>query len=121
MALTFFKKLLGFSEQPSSKAESRSHAARKTGQKKPASAGAESQPDLESFVAFIVRSLVDDPDLVGVETINRGRDATIQVTCDKQDVGKVIGRNGKTIAAIRALVNGAGARVGQKVGVEILD
>jgi len=121
MALSFFKKLFGLSGQPSSEAKSRSASRQKTTRQKQNSTGTESQPDLENFVSFVVRSLVDDPDLVAVETVNRDRDATINVTCDKKDVGKVIGRNGKTIAAIRALTNGAGARVGRKVGVEILD
>lgn len=117
MALNFLKKLFGFSQQPSAD----SGPASSSSPKRPSPSGPESEPDLESFVAFIVRALVDDPDQVHVETIKKDRDATIQVKCDKNDVGKVIGRNGKTIAAIRALANGAGARAGQRVGVEILD
>ncbi|MBT3378316.1 MAG: KH domain-containing protein [Lentisphaerae bacterium] len=121
MALTFLKKLFGLGETSSSQTAPNSPKGQEAGRKKERATGAESQPDLESFVGFVVRALVDSPDQVGIETVNRGRDATIQVTCDKADVGKVIGRNGKTIAAIRALANGAGARAGQRVGVEILD
>jgi len=79
------------------------------------------EPDLERFVKFVVSSLVDSPDRVSIETVAGEKQATIQVSCDKRDVGKVIGKNGKTISAIRALTNGAAGRMGKKVNVEILD
>ena len=81
----------------------------------------EGNPDIETFVAYIVRSLVDNPDGVTVDMVAGEDSTTIRVRCEKPDVGKVIGKNGKTIAAIRALVNGAGGRIGKRVNVEILD
>ena len=105
MAFAFLKKFFGAHKGPSS---SRSRA--KTG-----------QPDLEGFVEFVVHSLVDNPNNVTVKTIAGDHHTTIQVTCDKPDIGKIIGKSGKTIAAIRALTNGAAGRIGKRVNVEILD
>lgn len=77
--------------------------------------------DLEAFVNYVVCALVDTPQSVAVKTVNEEQRTTIQVRCEKCDIGKVIGKNGKTIAAIRALANGAAGRVGKRVNVEILD
>jgi uncharacterized protein len=77
--------------------------------------------DLEHFVDYVVRALVDQPDDVNVETVPGERATIIQVKCAKDDIGKIIGKNGKTISAIRALVNGAGKRFEQEFTVEVLD
>ena len=77
--------------------------------------------DLEHFVDYVVRALVDKPEMVGVTTVPEDRFTVIQVTCAKEDIGKIIGKNGKTISAIRALVNGAGKRFEKELTVEVLD
>lgn len=77
---------------------------------------------LEGFVDYVVRSLVDEPGDVNVTTVESGGKTVIQVTCCKSDIGKVIGKSGRTIAAIRSLVNGAACNTGsRRVMVEILD
>ena len=76
---------------------------------------------VEQFVDFVVRSLVDHPESVHVTTEQNDRAMLIKVTCEKKDIGKIIGRQGKTISAIRALANGAGGRLGQRINVEVLD
>ena len=83
--------------------------------------GAEGLKDLEHFVDYVVKALVDAPDDVNVETVPGERATVIQVTCAKDDIGKIIGKNGKTISAIRALVNGAGKRFDQEFTVEVID
>ncbi len=77
--------------------------------------------DLEHFVDYVVRALVDEPDEVGVTSVPEEKFTVIQVTCAKDDIGKIIGKNGKTISAIRALVNGAGKRFEQELTVEVKD
>ena len=77
--------------------------------------------DLEHFVDYVVRALVDAPDDVAVETVPGERATIIQVSCAKEDIGKIIGKNGKTISAIRALVNGAGKRFNKDFTVEVKD
>lgn len=77
--------------------------------------------DLEHFVDYVVRALVDSPDQVGVSLGENERQKVIQVRCAKEDIGKVIGKNGKTVSAMRALVNGAGRRFDLNYTVEVLD
>jgi len=76
---------------------------------------------VEQFVDFVVRALVDNPDSVHVTTEQNDRTTLIKVECEKKDIGKIIGRQGKTISAIRALANGAGGRLGQRINVEVMD
>lgn len=77
--------------------------------------------DLEHFVDYVVRALVDQPDEVTVETVPGEKTSIVQVCCAKEDIGKIIGKNGKTISAIRALVNGAGKRFEKEFTVEVMD
>ena len=79
------------------------------------------EPDVRAFVEFVVRSLVDAPDDVNVKTVEGDRQTTVEVACQKTDIGKVIGKGGKTISAIRTLANGAGGRLGKRIMVEVLD
>ena len=79
------------------------------------------QEDLEQFVKFVVCNLVDKPQVVEVETKDTDKMLVIKVSCQKEDIGKVIGKNGKTIDAIRSLVNGAAGRLGKRANVEVAD
>ena len=74
---------------------------------------------LEEFVAYSAKSLVDSPELVSTKVVEREGSKLILVSCDKKDTGKVIGRSGKIIAAIRILVSGAASRYGIKATVDI--
>ena len=109
--LGFLKKVFG---SESSDTESKPQTRR-------ASSKTSGGPDVEEFVNFVVCSLVDDPDSVNIQTSEENGNEKLQISCQKTDVGKIIGRNGKTIAAIRALASGAGGRLGKKVFVEVLD
>ena len=62
---------------------------------------------LEDFVSFVSRSLVDNPEAVQVSTLEKDRLSVIQIRCEKRDIGKIVGKSGKTIAAIRTLISGA--------------
>lgn len=74
---------------------------------------------LEDFVAFSAKSLVDSPELVTTKVVEKEGGKLILVSCDKKDTGKIIGRSGKIIAAIRILVSGAASRNGIKATVDI--
>ena len=76
---------------------------------------------LEDVVAYVSRSLVDNPDAVQVSTLEKDRLSVIQIRCEKRDIGKIVGKSGKTIAAIRTLISGAGGRIGLRMTVEVLD
>lgn len=89
--------------------------------KKPASSAQGGIKELENFVDYVVRALVDFPDEVRV-TSETGEDSSIiKIDCKKEDIGKIVGKKGKTIMAIRALVSGAAGRLQKKVSVEVND
>jgi len=77
--------------------------------------------DLEHFVDYVVRALVDHPDMIAVFSEPDNGRTIIRVKCDEEDVGKIIGRNGKTISAIRSLVSGAGKRIDENLTVELAE
>ncbi|MBR6470621.1 MAG: KH domain-containing protein [Victivallales bacterium] len=86
-----------------------------------ASAPASSLEALQNFVRFLVCSLVDHPEQVTL-TIAEKRDLTIiQIHCVKKDIGKVIGKSGKTISALRTLISNASAHTRQRVTVDVMD
>lgn len=78
--------------------------------------------DLERFVEYVVRQLVDDPDAVGVKTeVAENGVKVIRISCRKEDAGKIIGKKGKTIIALRALVGSAAGRLQERISVEVVD
>lgn len=77
--------------------------------------------DLENFVDYIVRSLVDSPEEVRVVSEKEDGASVIKIVCKKEDIGKIVGKKGKTIMAIRSLVSGAAGRIQKRVAVEVID
>lgn len=83
---------------------------------------ADESEDLEKFVEFIVRGLVDKPDEVSITTDDGDNDSRmLRINCAKEDVGKVVGKRGKTIIALRSLINGAAGRLQKRVLLEVAD
>ncbi len=70
-------------------------------------------------VAFLARALVDDPDAVRVAESEQHGTTVIELFVAPDDLGKVIGRQGRTAAALRTLAGAAGERHGRKVMLEI--
>lgn len=87
----------------------------------PAAGGVRGLRDLEGFVEYVVRSLVDSPDEVRVSSEENAEGCVIKIDCRKEDIGKIVGKRGKTIMAIRSLVSGAAGRMRQRVSVEVVD
>lgn len=81
----------------------------------------ESQQDTLALVDMLVRSLVDEPDEVRVTAADVDDEGmTVEVTVAADDIGKVIGRQGRIIKAIRTLARAAASQDGQQVDVEVL-
>jgi hypothetical protein len=72
------------------------------------------------LVEYIVCGLVDDEDAVSLDVTDGEEGSLIEVSCAQSDAGRIIGRRGRTIKAIRTLARALGQRVGTSVEVEIL-
>ena len=72
------------------------------------------------LVEYVVCGLVDDVDSVSLDVTDGDDGTLIEVSCDEADAGKVIGRRGRTIKAIRTIARALGQRVGTSVDVEVL-
>ncbi len=75
---------------------------------------------MRELVEFLTESLVEDPDAVQVEEVPAGRMTVYEVTVAVDDVGKIIGRQGKVIRAIRTVVKAAATRQGTRVDVDVV-
>jgi predicted RNA-binding protein YlqC (UPF0109 family) len=74
-----------------------------------------------AVLAHIVRSLVDDPDAVEVEVDDSGRRLTLNVRVGEGELGRVIGRRGRTAASIRTVTRAAASKDGVEIDIEFLD
>ena len=74
---------------------------------------------MKELALFVVKRLVDKPEAVTVEESKDGDVAVLKLNVDESDKGKVIGKQGKVIKAIRAVVGAAAAKAGVQVDVEI--
>ena len=73
------------------------------------------------IIEMLVKALVDEPDQVRV-TESQGEKTTVfEVSVAKQDMGKVIGRNGRTIESLRTIVGACGAKRKQRCIFQIID
>lgn len=75
--------------------------------------------DIPGFVAYVARALVEHPDAVEVSESTRGRQRIVQLRVAQEDMGRVIGRDGRVANAIRAVLRAAPAD--EQWGLEILD
>jgi len=74
---------------------------------------------IKIMIHKISEMLVDKPEAISLNQEKRDDTTIIVLSVDKGDVGKVIGRNGQTAKALRALVNAAATRMGDRVLLEI--
>lgn len=76
---------------------------------------------MKHFLDYVLRRLVDNPDDVDIREVDGEKTITFQVSLHPDDVGKVIGKNGRTISAIRTVLNAAGSKTDTRVIVEICE
>ncbi len=78
--------------------------------------------DVAELVCSLVEQIVDEPSAVSVECVDRDQDEIeVQVTVAEGDIGKVIGRQGRIIKAIRTLARAAASQCGLHAEVELAD
>jgi len=76
---------------------------------------------MKDLVEFIAKSLVDHPEEVAVDERRRGSQVTLELHVAKDDMGRVIGRNGRVANAIRNLLRVAAERDGLQVTLDVIE
>lgn len=76
---------------------------------------------MKDLLLYIARNLVDHPDAVSVTEVGSGDGMTLELRVDHEDMGKVIGRQGRIAKEIRTLVRSCAQREGLRVSVDIVD
>ena len=76
---------------------------------------------MKELVTVIAKSLVDHPEDVRVEEEQEDRQVTLKLHVDEDDMGKVIGRQGRIAKAMRTVVKAAATRENKKVSVDIIE
>lgn len=75
---------------------------------------------MKELVEFMARSLVDHPDQVRVAVVPEGRVTIYELEVAEDDVGKVIGRHGRVVRAMRLLLKAAATRSGARVDLDVV-
>ncbi len=73
-----------------------------------------------ALVEHLAKSLVDQPEAVKVTQVENGKEITIHLIVAPEDMGKVIGKQGRIAKAIRTVVKAAAVKANKKVTVEIM-
>ncbi len=76
---------------------------------------------MKDLVESIAKQLVDKPEKVEVKIVESEHTSVIELRVDKEDMGKVIGKEGKTAKAIRTILSAAGNKLKKRFVLEILD
>jgi len=76
---------------------------------------------MKDLLEIVIKNLVDNPDAVSVEEKADGKNVNYEVKVAKEDMGKVIGRQGKMAKAIRSVMKAIAGKEHKRVNVEFLD
>jgi predicted RNA-binding protein YlqC (UPF0109 family) len=76
---------------------------------------------MRDLVLWLARELVEDKDAVKVDAIERDRSTVFELTVGEDDLGRVIGRGGRTAKALRTVLDAAARREGKRAVLDILD
>ena len=76
---------------------------------------------MKELLLYIARNLVDDPEAVSVTEVEGPQELTLELRVAPDDMGKVIGRQGRIAKEIRALLRSVAQRQGKRISVDIVD
>jgi hypothetical protein len=76
---------------------------------------------VDELVREIARALVDEPNAVEVEAVSRGENTILELTVAPQDVGKVIGKQGRTARSVRTILGAVGMKLRHRYTLDILE
>ncbi len=76
---------------------------------------------MKGLIELIIKGIVDNPDKVEINEIIGEKSSIFEIRVDPNDIGKVIGRQGRNIKSIRTIVNAAAQKENKRVIIEIVD
>ena len=76
---------------------------------------------MKELVQYLARSLVNNPDAVEVKEVQGETASVLELRVAKEDLGRIIGKQGRTAKSIRTILNAAAARANRKVVLEIVE
>ena len=76
---------------------------------------------MKELIEYIAKALVDSPDLVKVSEIEGEKTSVIELSVSKDDLGKVIGKQGRTARAMRTILSAASTKVRKRAVLEIIE
>ena len=76
---------------------------------------------MKELITYIARALVDSPDQVSVTEMEGNQTSVLELMVAKEDLGKVIGKQGRTARAMRTILSAASAKVKKRSVLEIIE
>lgn len=76
---------------------------------------------MKELITYIAKALVDNPDAVEVSEVNGEQTSVIELKVAKEDIGKVIGKQGKTAKAMRTILSAASTKARKRAVLEIIE
>lgn len=76
---------------------------------------------MKDLISYIARTLVDNPEQVSVSEIKGNQTSVLELKVAKEDLGKVIGKQGRTARAMRTILSAASAKIKKRTVLEIIE
>ncbi len=76
---------------------------------------------MKDLIKYIAKSLVDNPEQVSVEEVEGNQTSVLELKVAKEDLGKVIGKQGRTARAMRTILSAASAKIKKRAVLEIIE
>ncbi len=76
---------------------------------------------MKELIEFVVKALVDDPSAIDIKEVSGDKITIYELRSAKSDIGKIIGKRGRTASAIRTIMNAVSARQGKRAVLEIIE
>ena len=76
---------------------------------------------MKDLINYIAQALVDHPEQVSVKEVEGDQTSVLQLTVAKEDIGKVIGKQGRTARAMRTILSAASAKIKKRAVLEIVE
>jgi predicted RNA-binding protein YlqC (UPF0109 family) len=76
---------------------------------------------MKALIEYIAKALVDDPDAVNVSEVSGDQTCVLELKVAKEDLGKVIGKQGRSARAMRTILSAASTKFGKRTVLEIIE